>query len=346
MSKIHWDTATTVASRFAGDYPLAGTYHERRFVLDAPGYVARASDLVADETGLELPGEPDVQVVSRADWVDTNIRAFTELLAPLRDAIDEEASEAGSPGIAGRVMGAELGAVLGFLSKRVLGQYELVLPSGEDEVGDSVFFVGANVLSMERQHEFRPSHFRFWVALHECAHRAQFKGVPWMREYFLSLVDDLVGDGAKEQGRLNRIATDVRTAMENDEDPIGDAGILGLLASHDQRGVLDRVQALMSLLEGHGHVVMDRIGDREIVDVRRMSHVLTARRKDPKNAAMMRFIGMEMKMKQYELGAAFIRGVEHKASWESLDMAWESPEALPTLEEIQDPAAWLDRMAG
>ena len=344
MAKIDWGTATAVAGRFAGDYPLAGTYHERRFALDAPEYVATASELVTAETGLELPGAPNVGVVTRAEWVDTNIRAFTELLAPLREALEDD--DGGTAGIPARLMGAELGAVLGFLSKRVLGQYELVLPSADGDVGDSVFFVGANVLSMERQHEFRPSHFRFWVALHECAHRAQFKGVPWMRDYFLSLVDDLVGDGAREKGRLNRIAADVRTAMEAGEDPIGDAGVLGLFATDDQKEVLDRVQALMSLLEGHGHVVMDRIGEREIVDVDRMSRVLTARRKDPRNAAMLRFIGMEMKMKQYELGAQFIKGVESRASWDTLDMAWESPESLPTLAEIEDPEAWLARMAG
>ena len=346
MAKIDWSTASTVAGRFAGDYPLAGTYHERRFALDAPEYVARASELVTAETGLELPGAPTVEVVTRSQWVDTNIRAFTELLAPLREALDEDGEVTGTAGIPSRIMGAELGAVLGFLSKRVLGQYELVLPSADGEVGDSVFFVGANVLSMERQHEFRPSHFRFWVALHECAHRAQFKGVPWMRDYFLSLVDDLVGDGAREKGRVNRIAAEVRSAMEAGEDPIGDAGILGLFASDEQKVVLDRVQALMSLLEGHGHVVMDRIGGREIVDVSRMSRVLTARRQDPKNAAMLRFIGMEMKMKQYELGARFIEGVESHASWTALDMAWESPQTLPTLTEIEDPRAWLDRMAG
>lgn len=359
MSKVDWGTATAVASRFSGEYPLAGTYHERKFALTAPGHVARASELVTVETGLELPGAPNVEVITRAQWVDTNIAAFTALLEPLRAAIAERAgtddqvsgttgtdTEAGGGGIAGRVMGAELGALLGFLSKRVLGQYELVLPTGDEEEGDSVFFVGANVLAMERQHQFRPSHFRFWVALHESAHRAQFKGVPWMRGYFLSLVDDLVGTAEREHGRMARIAADIIEARNRGEDPVGDTGILGLLASHGQREVLDRVQALMSLLEGHGHVVMDRIGEREIVDVDRMSSVLSARRNDPKTQRLMRLIGMEMKLKQYELGASFIRGVEQRASWDALSMAWESPEALPNLAEIEDPGSWLDRMAG
>jgi coenzyme F420 biosynthesis associated uncharacterized protein len=361
MANIDWDTTTAVARRFSGDYPLAGTYHERKFALTAPEYVARASDLVAEETGLELPGAPAVKVISREDWVATNIEAFTALLAPLRDAIlaedpdalDDEAnpddeSETGgtSRPWAGRFMGVELGAVLGFLSRRVLGQYELVLPTGEDELGDSVFFVGANVLTMERAHEFRPSHFRFWVALHETAHRAQFKGVPWMREYFLSLVDELVETGKREPGRMARIASQLISARNEGIDPVDEAGILGLLASPDQRQVLDRVQALMSLLEGHGHVVMDRIGEREIVDVDRMSGILTARRTDPKTQRMMRLIGMEMKLRQYDLGAAFIRGVEERASWDALATAWESPEALPTLAEIEDPGSWLTRVSG
>ncbi len=361
MTKVDWDTTAAVASRFSGQYPLAGTYHERKFALMAPELVARASDLVATETGLELPGHPNVGVVSRAEWVEANIGAFTALLAPLQEALanleDPEDSEASTDGprgtdsspvsaIGSKVLGAELGAVLGFLSRRVLGQYELVVPTGDDEVGDSVFFVGANVLAMERAHEFRPSQFRFWVALHECAHRAQFTGVPWMRSYFLSLVDELTERRSREKGKMARIAAEVMQARERGEDPISDTGILGLLASDEQREVLDRVQALMSLLEGHGHVVMDRVGEREIVDVRRMSAVLTARRKDPKTATIMRLIGMEMKLKQYDLGAAFIRGVEQKASWDALAMAWESPEALPTLSEIEDPAAWLKRMAG
>ncbi len=352
MSSIDWDTTTAVARRFSGEYPLAGTYHERKFALTAPRYVARASDLVVEETGLELPGAPAVGVISRAQWVETNIQAFTALLAPLRQALEESDGEgpadpesSRTPPWAGKFMGAELGAVLGFLSKRVLGQYELVLPTGEDELGDSVYFVGANVLAMERQHEFRPSHFRFWVALHETAHRAQFKGVPWMRSYFLGLVDELVDSGKREPGRMSRIASEVIDARNQGRDPVDDAGILGLLASHGQREVLDRVQALMSLLEGHGHIVMDRIGEREIADVDRMSHVLTARRADARSQGMMRLIGMEMKLKQYDLGAAFIRGVEDRAGWDALAMAWESPETLPTLPEIEDPESWLRRMA-
>jgi uncharacterized protein (DUF2342 family) len=91
---------------------------------------------------------------------------------------------------------------------------------------------------------------------------------------------------------------------------------------------------------------MDRLGEREIVDVKRMSNVLKARRKDPKTAAFMKLAGIEMKMRQYEDGAKFISQVEEIASWDALSVVWESPEALPTLDEIGDARLWLDRVSG
>ena len=344
MSTVDWDTAISVADRFSGSYPLAGTYHERKFAMMADGYVARASDLVAEETGLNLPGSPVVGVITRHDWVRINTESFAALMSPLEESLSQTAG-VGS-GVAGKVMGMELGAVLGFLSKRVLGQYELVLPTGDDDKGDSVLFVGANVLAMERKYEFRPSHFRFWVALHECAHRAQFTGVPWMREYFLSLVGELVASSRTSGGQVARVVREFARGDMSSDDLLGDAGLIGMFASPEQKAVLDKVQALMSLLEGHGHVVMDRIGEREIVDVARMSSVLKARRKDPRTAAFMKLIGIEMKLKQYEQGALFIQDVEKAASWEALSMAWESPETLPTIAEIGDASKWLDRMHG
>ncbi len=343
MSTTTWDSAVSIARRFAGSYPLEGTYHEARLARQAPLLVERATALVAEETGLEAPGSPDVVVVSRSEWVENNIASFSALMQPVTERIGEERTV--GKGLAGRVMSAELGAVLGFLSRRVLGQYELVLPTADGSDGDTVMFVGANVLAMERRFEFRPSEFRFWVALHESTHRLQFQGVPWLRSYFLGLVEELVEASKPEPGRLARLTEEMREAAESGRPLVDEKGLFGLLASPDQREVINKVQALMSLLEGHGHVVMDRIGERELVSQARMSRVLAARRNDPRTAMFMRLVGLEMKMRQYEMGARFIEGVERQAGWSALDAAWLRPSNLPTLEEIEDPVSWLYRVA-
>ncbi|MBT8241625.1 MAG: zinc-dependent metalloprotease, partial [Acidimicrobiia bacterium] len=137
--------ASRVAATVSGDYPLAGTYHEERFAAQAPELVARASTLVEAETGLRGVGEPEVAVIGRLEWVENNVRSFGRLLEPLTEKMEDGLGKS----IARPIVGIEMGAVLGLLSRRVLGQYELVLPSDDGEFGDTVLFVGANILAME-----------------------------------------------------------------------------------------------------------------------------------------------------------------------------------------------------
>jgi coenzyme F420 biosynthesis associated uncharacterized protein len=341
VSRIDWRLAGKIAGRMAGSHPLEDSYHFRQLDRRAPELMARAAEMASEETGLPWVGSPDVAVVTRTEWAQANVAAFGALLAPAERRL--EGSGFGRR-LASRLMGAEVGALVGILSKRVLGQYELVLPSEDGGAGDTIMLVGANLLDMERAHEFRPTEFRFWVALHECTHRLQFTGVPWLKGYFLELVEGLVETAEPEEGRMQRLRDEMRRAASEGRPIIDERGLMGFLASPQQRDLLDRVQALMSLLEGHGHVVMDRIGARELVSQDRMARVLKMRRKDPRTAAFFRLTGLEMKMKQYEEGERFILGVERLAGFSALDRAWAGPESLPNLAEIGNPERWLARV--
>lgn len=344
-TRLDWQVAESVAGRLAGTYPLEGTYHEAILAHQAPDLVGRASRMVEEETGLAAAGEPEVRVATRRQWVAGNVAVFSRLLAPAEARLADRMHGL-SGAVAGRVMAAEVGALLGLLARRVLGQYDLVLPTGgRAEPGDTVVLVGANVMLMERLHGFRPAEFRLWLALHECTHRLQFVGVPWMREHFLGLVERLVESAVPEPGRLARVALELRRAAVAGEPMLGEAGLVGLLASPAQRELIDQVQALMSLLEGHGHVVMDRIGERVLVGQARMSRVLRRRREDLKSSLFFRLTGLEMKLNQYELGERFVLGVERQAGPGALERAWQAPEHLPTLEEIRRPGRWLARVA-
>ncbi len=343
MSAVHWPLAARVGARLAGRCPLEGTYHYALLARQAPGVISQAAALVAEETRLPWSGEPAVAVVTRAEWARANAASFQRLLAPAEAKL--AASGAGPGGrLSGRVQGAEVGALVGFLARRVLGQYEMVVPTG-DGGGDTVLLVGGNLLTLERRHEFRPAEFRLWVALHECTHRLQFTAVPWMRPYFLGLVSQLVEASAADPGRVRRLAGELRAAAVRGRPLLDETGLMGLLATPAQREVIDRVQALMSFLEGHGHVVMDRIGGRLLVTQQRMSQVLKARRGDPRHAAFLKLTGLEMKMQQYAQGERFILAVERHGGFGALDRAWEGPGRLPTLEEIREPERWLQRVA-
>lgn len=334
---VPWTAAVKVAERLAGSYPLYDSYHRAALIAEAQPLVSKAQELVEAETGLGSIGVPTVEVVDRGRWIERNVAFFSKL-------VDATLTEPPSlvRRIGGPIVAAETGALLGVLARRVLGQYELVLPS--EDAGDTIYLVGPNVLAMERSNQFRPSEFRMWIALHECTHRLQFTAVPWMRDYFFDLVTSLTAASQTDQRRLTRVASELRKASDDGRPLMDESGLLGLFANDDQRLQLDKIQALMSLLEGHGHVIMDRVGVRILRTQARMSSLLKARRADPRMAAFMRLTGLEMKMRQYELGEQFVLGVERIANFGALDLAWTSPEALPTLTEIESPELWLRRV--
>lgn len=332
----------------AGTYPLADTYHLFDLAEKMERITLEVSSIVPDATGLQLPGSPSTVVIDRSEWMDRNVATFSHLTEPARRKLEERIEGAGTrsqsaAAIAERVMAAETRAVLSILARRVLGQYELVLPTGEQ--GDMVAYVGPNILQMERTHQFKPAEFRYWVALHELTHRAQFQGIPWMRDYFMGLVSELVESSKTEPGVLGRLVEEISSRWNSGRPIVDERGLLGLLGSPEQNAVVDKVQALMSLLEGHGHVVMDRLGAQRLKSQDRMSRVLKGRRHDKRTAAFFRLTGLEMKMKQYKQGEEFVLGVEREAGWDVVRLAFRGASSLPDLSEIENPTKWLQRVA-
>jgi coenzyme F420 biosynthesis associated uncharacterized protein len=248
---------------------------------------------------------------------------------------------------AGRaVTGTQMGLVLGWLSTRVLGQYDLLLTEESVEDQDIVYFVGPNIVALEQRHGFEPREFRLWLALHEVTHRCQFTAIPWMRDHFLSLVNQGLGsldpDPSRFAEALRRMTEEIRAGRN----PLRDSGALGLVATPEQLEGLHRIQALMSLLEGHGDVTMDRAGAAAIPSAARFSEVLRERRQQTRGPArlLQQLVGMEAKLRQYEEGEQFIAAVERSGGTELLDRAWRGPEWLPSLSEIRNPAEWISRV--
>lgn len=337
-----------LTDRLAGTYPLAETYHSQSLSEEMERVTREVSEIVPEATGLSLPGSPTTVVIGRSEWMDRNVATFAHLTEPARRKLEERMRDSGTrnqsaAALAERVMAAETRAVLSVLARRVLGQYELVLPTGER--GDTVAYVGPNVLQMERTHQFKPSEFRYWVALHELTHRAQFQGIPWMRDYFMGLVTDLVETSQPDSGVFGRAIEEISNRVSSGNPIVDERGLLGLFGSPEQNAIVDQVQALMSLLEGHGHVVMDRVGAERLRSQDRMSRVLKGRRHDKRTAAFFRLTGLEMKMKQYKQGEKFIQVVEREAGWDTVKIAFRGASSLPSLPEIEDPTRWLRRVA-
>jgi coenzyme F420 biosynthesis associated uncharacterized protein len=302
---------------------------------------------VANETGLRsLAGPARARVTDRAGWVRANLASFRRLLRPLTDKLGSRMTAGPLTPVARAITGAEVGTMLGWMATRVLGQYDLLIAEQEaPEEQDLVYYVGPNILALEKRYAFPPREFRLWLALHEVTHRAQFTGVPWMREHFLSLVDRSLSAVDPDPKRFLEA---LRRAMEQiraGENPLDEGGIVSLLAGPDQQEVLRQIQGMMALLEGHGDITMNRAGAALIPSAERFQRVLHERRRTTGPARFLqKLVGLEAKLLQYELGERFIEAVEDAGGRQLFDRVWDAPELLPTLGEIRAPETWMARV--
>jgi coenzyme F420 biosynthesis associated uncharacterized protein len=346
-SAVDWGLAERVAVRTASTDAFARSYHYDSLGPDFAELTSIAEAQVAKATGLHsLAGPARARVTDRPGWIRANIASFQRLLRPVTDKLGDRMTGPMAP-VARRIAGAEVGVLLGWMSSRVLGQYDLLVIEDENpDDQDIVYYVGPNVLALEKRFAFPPREFRLWLALHEVTHRAQFTGIPWMREHFLGLVQASVDAVDTDPKRLLENITRAAAEVRKGRNPLDEGGIATIFASPGQREVLERVSGLMSLLEGHGDVTMDRAGAEDIPNAQRFSDVLRQRRQqgNPALRLLQKVIGLEAKMRQYEDGERFIEAVESVGGVELLDTAWERPENLPTLAEIRDPDAWIARI--
>lgn len=339
-SPVDWDRAERVALAICSRRPApVGA----RDVSTAP--VEKIERAIESVTGLvPAHGSATVHFVDRPQWIRANLASFRTMLAPLLDRWAERVGNSRSGALSRQVAGAEMGALLGWMSTRVLGQYDTLLGRPPDD--DAVYLLAPNLADIERRYGFDPSEFRTWVLLHELTHRAQFTGVPWMRDHFAGLVERSLGFADPDPTAL---ADAIRSALRNRRDAaahVRDGGVLGLLASPEQREVMASIGGLMSLLEGHGDVTMTRAAGDMVPNAERFERILRERRRttSPLTRAVLRLTGVEAKLNQYAAGARFIEAVEHVGGPRAVDRCWQGASQLPTLDEVRAPQQWLRRM--
>jgi len=344
---VDWDTAVAVAGRLVRPGPAVTQQEARAAVADLRQGAADAEGHVRSFTHLTASsGSAPVIVVDRPGWVQANANAFAVVLEPLAQLIAERREPGKAPmgGISTRVAGAQVGALLAYLSGRVLGQFDPF----HDDAGrlGRLMLVAPNIVAIERELSVDPADFRMWVCLHEETHRVQFTAVEWLREHLRGQIHAFVAETEVDPEALATRLREAVGAVVSSLRGNTDASLVELVQTPKQREILDHLTGLMSLLEGHAEFVMDGVGPEVVPSVADIRRKFTRRRAGtgPIDQAVRRLLGLELKMKQYRDGSAFVRAVVDKVGVDGLNQVWSSPDALPAQAEISDPKAWMSRV--
>jgi len=353
MQLVDWRVATTTATALVPPGPRLPLDQAVATVEDLRVLAVEADRHVRGFTSLDPVGEVAVvTVVDRPGWIRSNVEGFRTLLDPMLASLaaGRKVSSLGPVvgAIGPRATGAEVGALLAYLATRVLGQFELLGPA-PDETGEAgrLTLVAPNIVATEQALGVDPHDFRLWVCLHEVTHRTQFAAAPWLQPHVRELLQSYLSASDLDPSAL---VARLRGALGSVGDVVrgrSDLSLIELVQTPEQRAVLDRVTGLMSLLEGHADVVMDGVGPEVVPSVAAIRERFEGRRRsgNPLERMLRRLFGIEMKMKQYAEGAAFVREVVDEVGMAGLNRVWSGPEMLPTGDEIRDPVRWLTRTA-
>jgi coenzyme F420 biosynthesis associated uncharacterized protein len=310
------------------------------------GRVDQARVRVVEVTGMQPTSAlPPAEWIDRAEWSRANLGSMAALLDPLGEGIGAGLGPlAGAARAAvGSVASAEVGALLGFLGRRVLGQYDLVLL--DPDVTPRLLFVAPNLAEVAASVHEDLSELVAWVAFHEVTHAVQFASVPWLRGHLAALLRELL-DGLTlkvDAGALARLpsTSDLRAMA----DAVREGGLALAVAGPQRRGLLEQVQATMGLVEGHAEWTMDAAARDVLPSLDRLRAALDARRRDrsPMLRLLDRLLGLDLKLRQYQDGRVFCDAVVAAHGTGGLATAWRSPADAPSLDELRDPARWLAR---
>jgi coenzyme F420 biosynthesis associated uncharacterized protein len=360
-SMVDWDLAVTTGRKLVSPGPTVTPVEARAivgqlrtFAADAHGHVAAFTRLDAPTSG--SPGE-SVVVVDRPGWIQANASGFRTVLEPLVEKIQQKKPRSSpvADAVGSKVTGVQTGSLLAFLATKVLGQYELFPPYGVDPADrpGRLLLVAPNIMSAEREMAVDPRDFRLWVCLHEETHRVQFGAVPWLRGHMMGEITEFVGatdvDPAALAERLKAAAAAAYGAIRDGFDPDSPTeggSLVEAVQTPAQREILDRITALMSLLEGHADFVMDGVGPAVIPSVAAIRAKFQSRRKEASRVehVVRRLLGVDAKLRQYRDGERFVRGVVEQVGMDGFNQVWAAPANLPTRAEIADPRAWVARV--
>ena len=349
---IDWEWATKAAIRASGVDGTIAPESRSRLQSEYEAMVREIERPIAEYTKTELPlGETRVLVLDRAEWIRANVSNFQQLFQPVEEIYQGSLRKAGPslPGVTQMsrlVLSSQVGLLLGYLARKVLGQYDIALLGKEPLDAGKLYFVEPNIANLERQLDVPPAELRKWIALHEATHAHEFEVNPWVRSYMNAQLEGYLRSMADELAGANTSGVVGNILLRMVENVRSGQNLLQAVMTPHQRQMLSRLQALMSLAEGYSNHVMNRVGATLLPHYEEIHQRVEHRQKNRGQIEelFLRLTGLKMKMEQYVLGEKFAARVADERDVAFLNRAWQAPENLPTEAEIRDPDRWIARI--
>ncbi len=361
---IGWDAARQLALSIATDGGEESNVDPlERIRLEQ---LARIAELhVGNATGLPTSfGGTGISIVpvTRGQWATTTLESWRPLFERLAGSLTPPAPPT-SPDpsdplsfmaplmamMGPMMMGMTAGSMVGHLSRRSFGQYDLPVPR---IAKDDVMVIPANFESFASEWSIPADDLRLWVCAQEIAMHSVLR-IPHVRatveEFLSAYAAGFEPDPNALEDRLGSMEFDMSdpSSMSGMQSMFGDPELLlGAIQSQAQRDMLPKFEALIAAMVGYVDHIVDAVGSSLLSNTTMISEAVRRRRveADDSDRFVERLFGLELTQATYDRGAAFVAGIVERAGNDGLVRLWESERTLPTPAELEAPGLWLARI--
>ena len=346
---VNWRLGREITQSLAGSAePI-----EPRLAEEYQELTLAAQLRLADRLTLDVSTTHAIHPVDRQTWAEQNEQSYRYLIEPLADKFS---SLHGGSAMAGSflgpmtpvILGIQAGTMIGFMSHRVLGQFDTGLPALDH--GD-LFLVIPNVEGFARDNDIESHQIRLWAVLREVTHHA-ILNVSWVRKYFIDAINDFYETvDFDPSGLMDMLSTfqdptgiQDPSALEGLVDEPG--GLAKMLGSSHDPSALAPIQAFLAFTEGFGDYAV-RIAAADLIpELGKIEAAVTLRRSEPNEAEqfLQQLLGLQIDRHRVADAAQFCSEIERRWGSDTLQRLWEDPDKLPRLDELTDPVGWAARV--
>lgn len=296
------------------------------------------------------------------DWVDNTLGTWKRLCDPMAEQIStvwasslpEEVKTMAGPLLSmmsqmgGVAFGSQLGQALGRLSREVLTSTDIGLPLGPKGVAA---ILPDAVETFTKGLEQPRSAVLTFLAAREAAHHRLFSHVPWLPSQLLGAVEAYALGMKIDMTGIEELARDFNPASLTDPaamEQLLSQGVFEPKATPAQTQALERLETLLALVEGWVQTVVTAALGERIPGEAALSETLRRRRASggPAEQTFATLVGLELRPRKLREAAALWERLTQAAGMDARDGIWQHPDLLPAADDLDDPAAFIDRTIG
>jgi putative hydrolase len=326
---------------------------DREIIAMYQNAVISAQQLLAGYTRLEAVEPPRTQVLTRSAWIELTLQGWTWLMEDFAGRLSAVAGPQG-PGegsglenvmeqILPLMMGIQTGALIGSLAGEALFRYELPIPRVDD---GRLFLVAPNALAVVQDYGFDRDDFLNWVALRDTGRHLVLTSNPWVESYLRSAIAEVVDSIEIDVSDMEQRLTELQSGGMEGLEGITAANALPVVKTARHQSALNRLRAFFSVFAGYATQASAAVSSELISSFAKLEEGMSRRAASPSEGrqALTSILGISFDVQDTTQGATFCAAVEKLRGIPSLNRVWEAPDNLPSLEEIRDPFAWMERV--